>query len=76
MATQFQGPLTDPCVLYKRFWQEPPRPMHKDDLILQACHYQPSRMQLGPSFSPCELFVKPEEEKSKNESMALLLRIC
>lgn len=56
MATQFQGPPSDPCVLYKHFWQEPRQPMHKDDLILQACHYQPSDTQRRPSFSPCDYF--------------------
>lgn len=30
--------------------------MHKDDLILQACHYQPSDTQRRPSFSPCDYF--------------------
>lgn len=76
MATQLQGPLSDPCVLYKHFWQELQRPMHKDDLILQACHYQPSDTPLGPSFSPCDYFPSPWKKRtSRSGSLALLFPI-
>lgn len=76
MATQLQGPPSDPCVLYKHFWQEPQRPMHKDDLILQACHYQPSDTQLGPSFSPCDYFPSPWKKRARQSgSLALLFPI-
>lgn len=67
MATQLQGPPSDPCVLYKHFWQEPRRPTHKDDLILQACHYQPSDTQLGPSFPPCDYFPSPWKKRARRE---------
>lgn len=50
MATRFQGPQSDPHVFYEHSWQELPEPMHKDDLILQVCHYQPSHIQFGPIF--------------------------
>lgn len=76
MATQLQGPPSDPCVLYKHFWQEPQRLMHKDDLILQACHYQPSDTQLGPSFSPCDYFPSPWKKRARQSgSLALLFPI-
>lgn len=50
MATQFQGPRGDPHALYEYFWQGPPQPRQKDDLILQVCHDQPSDTQLRPRF--------------------------
>lgn len=76
MATQLQGPPSDPCVLYKHFWQELQQPMHKDDLILQACHYQPSDTPLGPSFSPCDYFPSPWKKRaSQSGSLALLFPI-
>lgn len=73
MATQLQGPRRDPHVLYKHFWQEPPEPMHKDDLILQACHYQPSDTQPGPSFPPCEYFPSPWKKRARQSGSAALL---
>lgn len=73
MATQLQGPRHDPHVLYKHFWQEPPEPMHKDDLILQACHYQPSDTQPGPSFPPCEYFPSPWKKRARQSGSAALL---
>lgn len=73
MATQFQGPQSDPHVSYKRFWQEPPQPMHEDDLILQACHYQPSHVRLKPSFSPCEYFPSPWKERARWSERRLVI---
>lgn len=73
MATQFQGPHSDPRVLYKSFWQGPPQPMHEDDLILQACHYQPSHVQLKPSFPPCEYFPSPWKKRARWSEHCLII---
>lgn len=76
MATGLHGPPSDPCVLYKHYWQEPQRPMQKDDLILQACHYQPSDTPLRPSFPPCDYFPSPWKKRARRSgSLALLFPI-